>query len=105
MSHCDLILDALRDGTWKTTSQLYKEVGPMILHSRVSDLRRKGHNVQGRHVPGHTGADGYEYRLASSVTYVDVERVRREAHPLLPEATAPPAEQLTLAVAPPHYDI
>ena len=95
MSHCDLILHALRDGAWKTTHTLYIEVGPMILHSRISDLRKKGHNVEGRHVPGRTGADGYEYRLLPSVSFVDVPRVRR-AVVASPDA-APPAEQLTLA--------
>lgn len=67
MSHCDRILEALRDGRWHTTAQLYREVGPMILHSRISDLRKKGYQVEGRHVPGETGADGYEYRLAPQV--------------------------------------
>jgi hypothetical protein len=93
MTHCQRILDALRDGSWKTTHTLYMECGPMILHSRVSDLRKRGHNVQGRHVPGQTGANGYEYRLLPSVTFVDVPRVRREA----PPKAAPPAEQLIIA--------
>ncbi len=112
MSHCDRILDALRDGQFHTTHDLYIEVGPCILHSRISDLRAKGHNVEGRHVPGQTGANGYEYRLLPSVTYVDVPRVRREASPSPLEAAAPPVEQLTLdgvplvvSVGPGYYDI
>ncbi len=95
MSHCDLILHALRDGRFHTTASLYREVGPCILHSRISDLRAKGHNVEGRHVPGKTGADGYQYRLLPSVTYEHVPRVRR-AEASLP-LTAPPAEQLVIA--------
>lgn len=84
MSHCDRILDALRDGEWHTTADIYKATGGfLILHSRVSDLRKKGHNVEGRHVPGRTGADGYEYRLSSSVTFVAVPRTR-------PPADSPP---------------
>lgn len=71
MSHCDRILHALRDGEWHTTAQLYREAGPMVLHSRISDLRHKGHNVEGRHVPGQTGADGYQYRLAEVRRPVD----------------------------------
>lgn len=111
MTHCQQVLRALRDGEWHTTSQLYREVdGPMILHSRISDLRKQGHNVEGRHVPGQTGADGYEYRLLPSVTYIDVPRVRR-ADPS-PEAAGPPVEQLTLTgipevvlVGPGYYDL
>ncbi len=92
MSHCDQILHALRDGQWHTTHDLYAELGGMILHSRISDLRKKGHNVEGRHVPHQTGARGYEYRLLPSVTYIEVARTRR------PPALSPlgaAAEQLT----------
>ena len=110
MSHCDRILHALRDGEWHTTHALYIEVGPMILHSRISDLRKKGHNVEGRHVPGRTGADGYEYRLAPSVTYVDVPRTRLPVDHHTPPV--PAAEQLTLdgasvpvSVGPGYYDL
>lgn len=94
MTHCQRILHALRDGEFHTTAALYREVGPCILHSRVSDLRKRGHNVQGRHVPGQTGANGYEYRLLPSVTYVDVPRVRRP-EPHLPLATGA-EQQLTV---------
>jgi hypothetical protein len=67
----------------------------MILHSRISDLRKKGHNVEGRSVPGRTGADGYEYRLCPSVTYIEVPKVRRsEGHP---PVQAPAAGQLVIA--------
>ncbi len=110
MSHCDRILDALRDGEWHTTHALYIEVGPMILHSRISDLRKKGHNVEGRHVPGRTGADGYEYRLAPSVTFVEVPRTRLPVDPHTPPV--PAAEQLTIdgtpllvPVGPDYYDL
>jgi hypothetical protein len=110
MSHGERILHALRDGQWHTTAWLYRNgCEHMILHSRVSALRDKGHNIEGRHVPGRTGAEGYEYRLLPSVTYVDVPKVRRvvEEHPSLP-----PAEQLTIdgtaipvSVGPDYYDL
>ncbi len=103
-SHCDRVLNALRDGQWRTSAWLYRNgCEHMILHSRISDLRAKGHNVEGRHVPGKTGADGYQYRLLPSVTYLDVPKVRRGASSL-PRAAAPPAEQLAHHVAPAHYD-
>ena len=94
MSHCDRILHALRNGEWRTTASLYQELGGMILHSRISDLRAKGHNVEGRHVPGRTGADGYEYRLVSSVTFIEVPRTRRPVEPSSP--SVPAVEQLVI---------
>jgi hypothetical protein len=76
----------------------------MILHSRIADLRAKGHIVEGRHVPGKTGADGYEYRLLPSVTTMDVPRVRRPVDQ--PPPPVPAAEQPTLfPVGAAHYDI
>lgn len=98
MTHCELVLEALRDGEWHTTADIYKATGGfMILHSRVSDLRKRGHNVEGRHVPGMTGADGYQYRLLPSVTYMDVPQVRRQVDlsPLVPAAEHDPG-QLTV---------
>lgn len=96
MSHCQQILNALQDGQFHTTASLYREVGPCILHSRISDLRKKGHNVEGRSVPGRSGADGYEYRL------VEATQVRR---PVDPSPRILAVEQLALYVAPAHYDI
>ena len=111
MTHCELVLQALRDGEWHTTSELYREINqPMILHSRISDLRKQGHNVEGRHVPGKTGADGYQYRLLPSVIYVDVPRTRPSDD--TPSPCVPAAEQLTLtgvpevvSVGPGYYDL
>lgn len=101
MSHCQRILEALRDGQWHTTHALYIEVGPCILHSRIADLRRKGHNVQGRHVPGKTGADGYQYRLQP--TAAAPPPVRRPVEPTSPGL--PAAEQQPLFTIPAaHYD-
>lgn len=95
MSHCQKILDALRDGQFHTTADLYRECGPMILHSRISDLRAKGHIVEGRHVPGASGAAGYQYRLLPSVTFIDVPQTRR---PVDDPPQVPAAEQLTIPV-------
>lgn len=76
---------------------LYIEVGHCVLHSRISDLRKRGHNVEGRSVPGKSGAEGYEYRLVVETPEV---RLPVEASPAFPAA-----EQLSLHVASPHYDI
>ena len=63
MSQCERILGVLSDYQWHTTADLYRRLGGMILHSRIAELRKRGHTIEGRHVPGETGAAGYEYRL------------------------------------------
>jgi hypothetical protein len=61
-THCGKVLAALSDGKSHTTRQLYREVGPMILHSRVADLRKRGYRIECDHIPGKgTGAGAYRY--------------------------------------------
>ncbi len=61
-THCGKVLAALSDGLPHTTRQLYREAGPMILHSRVADLRKKGYRIECEHVDGKgTGAAAYRY--------------------------------------------
>ncbi len=43
MTHCDRVLDLLSDGQPHTHHELYA-LG-VIAHSRVADLRRKGHAI------------------------------------------------------------
>jgi len=62
-THCGRVLAALADGKPHTTRQLYRECGPMILHSRVADLRRKGYDITCEHIPGKgMGAGAYRYQ-------------------------------------------
>ncbi len=61
-THCGKVLAALSDGLPHTTRQLYREAGPMILHSRVADLRKKGYRIECEHIDGKgTGAAAYRY--------------------------------------------
>lgn len=60
MSDCDRILAALRDGP-KTASQLYGLFA--VVHSRVSDLRKRGHVITCVRVSGELGAKAYVYTL------------------------------------------
>lgn len=43
MTHCERILDVLADGKWHSTSNIHRRAGNMIIHSRIADLRKKGH--------------------------------------------------------------
>jgi len=57
------ILRALAGGRWVTTSELYRRCGGMVLHSRVSELRGYGYELEHDTVPGRVGALGHRYRL------------------------------------------
>lgn len=59
MTHAEMILDLLRDGRWHTASELYAL--HVIAHSRIAELRRKGHVIEHRQVG--RGSAGHEYRL------------------------------------------
>src|SRR4051812_11424509 len=69
-THCELLIDLLRDGRWHSTSELLRSTMEltgegMTVHSRVSQLRGRGVVIQHRHVGGEEGARAHEYRLVS----------------------------------------
>jgi radical SAM superfamily enzyme len=46
-SQCDLILHALRQarGQWVTMMALHRASGSMAVHSRIAELRKRGHDI------------------------------------------------------------
>lgn len=62
MTGCERILARLQQGP-ATAAELYA-LGVMV-HSRVADLRKRGHAITCEHVPGKTGTARFEYRLLS----------------------------------------
>jgi hypothetical protein len=69
LSHTDLLQLILMDGHWHSTSEILRR-HPMMVHSRVSDLRHKrGLEIQHRTVGA--GAPGSEYRLIPSLKAAD----------------------------------
>jgi hypothetical protein len=62
MTHCEALLGMLERGGWVTCAEVLRE-HPMIVHSRVSELRKRGHAIE--HETTGTGAAGSRYRLAS----------------------------------------
>jgi hypothetical protein len=62
MTHCEALLGMLQRGGWVTCAEILRE-HPMIVHSRVADLRAKGIAVE--HETTGKGAAGSRYRLAS----------------------------------------
>jgi hypothetical protein len=57
---CERILARLEQGP-ATAAELYA-LGVMV-HSRVADLRKRGHTIVCEHIAGKTGTEGFEYRL------------------------------------------
>lgn len=64
MSHCERLLEVLSDGQEHPHTELYR-LG-MMVHSRVSDLRKRGHNIT-QHVRRVDGRNVSFYRLLGSL--------------------------------------
>jgi hypothetical protein len=62
-SHCGRLLAVLSDGKWHSTAELYSRLGGMVLHSRISELRKRGYEITMMRVPGPSSADSYHYKL------------------------------------------
>ena len=47
-SQCDVILDKLRrhEGRWVDMVDLHRASGSMAIHSRIADLRKRGHTIE-----------------------------------------------------------
>lgn len=63
---CERVLRVLSDGEWHTARELYASTY-CVVHSRMSDLRKRGHLIEHRVTHGRD-ASGHEYRLLSSDT-------------------------------------
>ena len=68
MTDTERVLEALRTGP-KTAAELYA-LNAMV-HSRVSDLRRRGHEITCKRVPGANDAASYLYTLVSPLDAPD----------------------------------
>lgn len=55
------ILRVLADGLPHTVADIHRRAGYSRLNSRVSELRKSGHNIICEKVPGRTGSRGYRY--------------------------------------------
>ena len=87
MTHCDRLLEALADGRAHSTSDLHRRCGNMIVHSRIADLRKKGHDILHEHVPGKKGAAAHRY------TWVDAPaRPAQQSFNLTTDEIAPRTE-------------
>ena len=65
VSQCDRILDYLRAGNTLTPYRALVEFGTLALHSRIAELRERGHAIECRLIE-HAGKRVGEYSLRQS---------------------------------------
>ena len=67
LSQCDLIMLALtaRAGEWVAMPYLARIAGGYAVHSRIADLRRRGHRIDHRNLRSGRKTHSF-YRLASA---------------------------------------
>ena len=61
MTGCERVRAVLSDGKWHTTAELIERTHSTV-HSRISDLRKRGDLIEQKRIPGATGAAAYAYR-------------------------------------------
>jgi hypothetical protein len=69
ITQCEAILRALqaREGEWVPMPILARYAGAYAVHSRIADLRRRGHRIE--HKNEHAGRRIYSfYRILSPIT-------------------------------------
>lgn len=69
-SQCDRIEQLLREraGQWVAMPDLWRASGAMAVHSRVSDLRKRGLVIEQRNERGARGATHSFYRMMENET-------------------------------------
>lgn len=74
MSDSDWLLGILGDGEWHTLAEILRRsfdergVG-LTVHSRVSDLRKRGHAIEWEKVAGIERGRGSRYRLVPATLF------------------------------------
>lgn len=92
-SQCDRLLSILADGRWHNSADLHRQVF-CVLHSRISELRRRGYVIERRGQGA--GAEHYDYRLVEHVEASEaacpLPQAASDASDLLVGDTAKPDE-------------
>jgi biotin operon repressor len=65
-SQTSRILAVLWDGREHSVPEIHRKAGTSRLNSRISDLRKKGYEIECRRRPHRIGASAYAYRLVST---------------------------------------
>lgn len=73
MTDCEFLLAILQDGRPHTQHELlrlsFESRGcGLTIHSRIADLRKKGHDIRCEHVPGENRGRAWAYTLREPAT-------------------------------------
>lgn len=68
------ILRALSDGRWHSSAAIHRKVGTTRLNSRISELRKRGYEIEHERVKGR-GPFGHRYRLATPLPRAELSRL------------------------------
>ena len=66
MGQCEAILKHLQSGNTITPAQAYEMCGSLALHSRISELRERGHQIACDMVTVPSGKSVGQYRLLNA---------------------------------------
>jgi hypothetical protein len=67
MSQCERILELLRRGEALTPLDAFRECGTLALHSRIAELRERGHDIRCELVEVPSGKRVGRYRLVEQL--------------------------------------
>ncbi len=98
-SQCSRVLAALGDGRWHSVAAIHRQAGTMRLNSRVAELRKRGHVIEHRTVPGKRGACGHQYRLLNPPAQ---DTAPKFVAPKIPRTAATRYRIYTLGIGSPH---
>ena len=65
-SQCNHIMAHLRAGNTLTPAEAYERFGSLALHSRIAELRGRGHNIECELVEVQSGKRVGRYRLVTA---------------------------------------
>lgn len=72
-SHNARVLHALASGKWVTSAEIERRAGSVRLPSRISELRKRGFQIDHRVVPGAKGKLAHKYKLVNPPPKSEIE--------------------------------
>lgn len=88
------VLRVLSDGRWHTSANIVRKTGAKRLNSRMSELRKRGYEIEREPIPGKTGELGHRYKLTNPSDPVPDDPVVRSRRRSAPSKVVAPRDLL-----------